>query len=303
MMRREPGFALALVLVALVLIGALTAGALFAALQELRGGRNRQAALRAAAAAEEGLLAVLGAWDPRTLNALAPGDSSVRSGAAVSGGRFVVTATRLDESYYLVASEGSDATGAARQALGAFAALAVPEPDSLAALVVGSPPSAVLAALADGADAAPDGWNCPPSLGPVPGVAVGAAASDSAFFAAAAALAQRGAPGVDSLSAAFAPGDLTLDGGRHLGLLVVGGDLLITGGAEVIGTVVVRGRLAFLGAGGSLTGLVLAASAALLPGASPPAPAMRFSRCAAGRALRSVAPGRLLPTRAVGPLY
>jgi len=302
-MRREPGFALALVLVALVLIGALTAGALFAALQELRGGRNRQAALNAAAAAEEGLLAVLEAWDTRTLNTLAAGDSGVRSGVAVGGGSYHVTATRLDESYFLLASEGRDRAGDARQALGAFAALAVPEPDALAALIVGSPPSAALAALADGADAAPDGWTCPPSLALVPGVAVGAAASDSAFFAAVAALAQRGAAGVDSLPAAFAPGDLTLDGGRHSGLLVVGGDLFITGGAEVIGTVVVRGQLGFLGTGGRLTGLVLAASAALLPGASPPAPAIRFSRCAAGRALRSVVPGRLLPSRAIGPLY
>jgi type II secretory pathway pseudopilin PulG len=302
-MRREPGFALALVLVALVLIGALTAGVLFAALQELRAGRNRQAAVRAGAAAEEGLLAVLGAWDTRILNALAPGDSSVRSGVAVGGGGYHVTATRLDESYFLLASEGRDATGAARQALGAFAALAVPEPDSLAALVVGSPPPAVLAMLIDGADVAPEGWNCPTGLGPVPPVAVGASASDSALFAAVATLAQRGAAGVDSLSATFAPGDFTLNGGRHLGLLVVGGDLFITGGAEVIGTVVVRGQLGFLGMGGRLTGLVLAASAALLPGASPPAPAIRFSRCAAGRALRSVTPGRLLPSRAMGPLY
>lgn len=299
-MRRDRGFAIALVLVALVLIGALTAGAMFAALQELRAARNAVAMVRAGAAAEEGAAAVLGRWDATLLNALAAGDSAVVSGGGPAG-PWTVTTTRLDESLFLLAAEGKDPSGTARQAFGLVAKLEIPEPDSLAALLAAGV-APVAAVLADGGDVIPAGWSCPPAGPAVAAVSTAAVARDPAFFAAVAALAARRG-GVDSLPGTLAPGDLTLAGGRHLGLFAVAGDLTLTGGAEVVGAVVVRGRLRLQGVGGTTTGLVVAGDVEVVPGATPAVPAVRFSRCAAGRALRSAARGKRLPSRAYTPIY
>jgi hypothetical protein len=201
----------------------------------------------------------------------------------------------------MLSAEGRDPQGAARHAAGRLARLDTPEPDSLAALVVSSA-APMGALLADGADLSPPGWRCEPPGPSVPSVAAGAAASDTALFNAVRALAAR-PPGVDSLPGRFVAGDLALAGGRHLGLLVVDGDLTLSGGAEVIGAVVARGAIRLQGRGGTITGLAVASSAQVLPGAVPPRPAWRFSRCAAARALGSAAPGKLLPGRSWVPLY
>lgn len=78
---------------------------------------------------------------------------------------------------------------------------------------------------------------------------------------------------------------LTLTGGEGQGVLVVNGDLTLGGGFGFTGVVIVRGRLATVGAGGSVHGIVLAdnvAGPAHEVGANA---AIRYSSCAVQRAL------------------
>src|SRR5882724_10031595 len=64
----ERGMALAVAIFALVVIGALVAGAFYASTLEQRTGRNSMFAAEAAQAAETGPMAVLANWDAYALN-------------------------------------------------------------------------------------------------------------------------------------------------------------------------------------------------------------------------------------------
>jgi hypothetical protein len=77
---------LPLSLFALVVIGALVAGALGLAMLEQRTGRNMLYAVQAAGAAEAGAVAVLGGWAGYGLDALLPGDSAVLAPVELPGG-------------------------------------------------------------------------------------------------------------------------------------------------------------------------------------------------------------------------
>jgi hypothetical protein len=112
------GFALAVILFALVLIGALLAGVFFAARQEMRAGENVQSAQRAFDAAEAGLHAVVAQWDSGTYDVLAPGRSAEFAGRlAGATGSYAGTVLRLNSQLFLVRSTGRDAGGLARRSL------------------------------------------------------------------------------------------------------------------------------------------------------------------------------------------
>jgi len=124
------GFALAVSLFALVLLGALVAGAFFSARQAMRLGTNVRDSQRALAAAEAGLAAALGGWRSAAFGALPPGRSSVFSGMLPGGtGSYAGTVLRLNRGLFLVRSTGTDAGGVSRRTV---AWLVRPAPAALA---------------------------------------------------------------------------------------------------------------------------------------------------------------------------
>ena len=102
----ERGMALAVAIFALVVVGALVAGAFFAGNLEQRTGRNAVYASEAADAAESGISSVFGAWDV-ALNGLAVGDSLSESATSL-GARINVSpkVIRLNNELFRVRSLG-----------------------------------------------------------------------------------------------------------------------------------------------------------------------------------------------------
>src|SRR5215212_642679 len=84
--RDRSGVALPMVLGALVLIGVLIGGVMFASLQEYRIGANTQHQARAAAAAEFGLNRVLAEWKPTNNMKMVTGDTLKFAYTLSSGG-------------------------------------------------------------------------------------------------------------------------------------------------------------------------------------------------------------------------
>jgi hypothetical protein len=101
----ERGMALAVAIFALVVVGALVAGAFYAANLEQRTGRNSIYASQAADVAEAGAAAVLNDWDAFSLNTLAVGDSSYPALSFTSlGAHLAVTpkVKRLNSDLFLI---------------------------------------------------------------------------------------------------------------------------------------------------------------------------------------------------------
>lgn len=156
---RPGGFALVTALLALVVVGALAAAALFAALQEARLGRNGRAARIAFDAAEAGLAAALadgraGAW-----SALVVGDSLAYAGPwGAMGGRYEVRVLRLNGRLFLLGSTGVAAGEGSEQRLGVLARLGPSPVRTLAALVAGGVVEVDGASSLDGRNGDPPGW-------------------------------------------------------------------------------------------------------------------------------------------------
>lgn len=101
------GMALAMAMFAIVVIGALIAGAFFASTQDFRIGRNSLVAQRAFTAAEFGLNKTMANWD-QTLNIkFAVGKDTTFTYAVGDGGTSSVRATRINDYTYWFVSEGS----------------------------------------------------------------------------------------------------------------------------------------------------------------------------------------------------
>ncbi len=99
-----------------------------------------------------------------------------------------------------------------------------------------------------------------------------------------------------------AAGDLHLEGGRGRGVLLVEGDLLLSGGAVWEGLVAVRGTLKTQDAGGVVRGAALAGAAELGGGGAEGVEVAR-SACLVRRALEAAAPLRALGERGWGELF
>jgi hypothetical protein len=105
----------------------------------------------------------------------------------------------------------------------------------------------------------------------------------------------------DFFPVVYSPGDLTLAGGRGQGVLLVRGDLDLSGGAEFAGVVVVLGRVTTSGAGGRITGTLLvggSGTSVLSAGAR-----VSYSSCAVARALGANGTPRRLRSRSWAQLY
>jgi hypothetical protein len=318
--------ALAASVFALAVIGALVAAAFFAARQELRIGLNSRASLRALAAAEAGLNTTAANVSGGMPDSLAVGDSVPFSGSFGSGagGVYSGTVLRLNGELLLIRAIGSDPAGSARRRLAMLIRFQADVSPIVAALTSAGVVGVRGSARVDGVDVDPPGWDCPARVADtVPEVAPPASILDWDALVATATkrypageveplgtLAPAGTATTCDASAPqnwgeprrpaavagcagyypaiYAAGDLAISGGTGQGLLLVEGDLDISGGAEFFGLVVVRGTLRMAGSGGRLIGGVAAGAADLAPGGPANSTGITYSSCAVSRALRQI---------------
>src|SRR4051812_10364462 len=136
--RNRPGFALAVSLAAIVIIGAIITGMFFASTQEYRMSRNSAMQARALTTAEYGMNNVLttGQWNP-AWNTAAAGLLSTVVYSPGDGGLDTVRVTKLSDGMFQVTSTGrvGPASGSqARHRLGSLVTLSIPKLKMLAAL-------------------------------------------------------------------------------------------------------------------------------------------------------------------------
>jgi hypothetical protein len=103
--------------------------------------------------------------------------------------------------------------------------------------------------------------------------------------------------------AVWSESDLALDGIRGQGVLMVNGDLTLGGGVEFQGTVLVNGTLKTSGAGGQITGAVIARAVSFGRAGLLGGPVVQYSRCAVSRALTQSAALAPLAERGWAELY
>ena len=105
--KRREGFALAVAMVAIVVIGALIAGAFFTSTQEYRIGRNSLMDQRAFAAAEAGVTQPIQAWVKQLNLSMANNTTTNPDTLQITGGSYAVRRmTRLDDYTFWVTSDG-----------------------------------------------------------------------------------------------------------------------------------------------------------------------------------------------------
>jgi hypothetical protein len=317
------GFAVATAVFALVVVGALAMGSLFAATHELRSGSEAVHQARAVMAADLGIEQTIATWNRQWTGALARGFGRTSTLSTPEGARVTVHVVRLADELFLVTSEAR--AGPGRRHVARVVRLDLDDPPLLAAVAARSIVDGGAGAAIDGSDRAPAGWDCPasgPALPPflvadsssllrfghfdwdeLVGVAnirlthrvTGAAARSTDEECDTADPNNWGEPTRSNGGACtsyypvmHAPADLIIDGGRGQGLLLVDGDLTLQGGFEFFGTVLVRGALLGGPGGARVTGTV---SIAALGASRSDLVDIRIglSRCAARKALLGIA--------------
>jgi uncharacterized protein (UPF0333 family) len=101
----------------------------------------------------------------------------------------------------------------------------------------------------------------------------------------------------------YAPNNLHISGGRGQGILLVRGDLDLSGGVEFYGPVIVLGNLTSSGTGGHVYGGVMASNADLDPTVITGNSVVNYSACSVQRALQGAATPRPLGERSWSQLY
>ena len=313
---------MATALFALLVVGALAVGTLFAATRELRAGSESIHQTRAIMAAELGVEQTVSSWSRRWNGAFGRGYGRRWMFATPEGADVAVTLTRLADDLFLVTSEAR--AGPARRQVARVVRLDVADPPLLAALAASTsldPGTGV-----DGSDHSPPGWDCPQASGGIAQfvvadtnsllrfgqfdwltltelastrvgqLAIGATprftdeecdTSDQLNWGEP--IRSNGGPCTGYFPVIHAAGDLVIAGGRGQGVLVVDGDLTVGGGFEFYGVVLVRGALLAAAGGARITGVVSLA----LEGSSAPALdglTIDFSRCVARKAVLGLAP-------------
>jgi hypothetical protein len=301
---------LAAVLFALILLGALAAAGFAAALGEWRAGRATAGGLAAAAGARVGLAMALERWDPRWSGTTAPGGERDLGGGAVPGGTWRVRALRTAPGLLLVRSEGRAAEGGGRRVLGLVAMLRAMTPHSAAAALLREAPSPSIAARIIGTDEVPPGWDCASAVPGTPAVAVDSLLSEEAFFSLGGkawseviAWAEAVPEGGDSLTVRLERSGTVLVGGRHLGTIIVDGNLELRAGASVTGIVLARGDLVVGAGGGAILGTLVARSIRLAAETFPASLQVAYSGCAVARSGGSRAAPEALPGASILPLW
>ena len=176
--RTRPGFALAIALAAIVIIGAIITGMFFASTQEYRMSRNTALQARALTTTEFGMNSILtvgpGNWDP-AWNTAANGLVATNFYSTNDGGIDTVRVTKTADAMFLLTSTGrvGPASGAqSRHRLGALVTLAIPQLNMLGALTTQGQVKVGGSSFLDGNDTAIPNWGCPPATTGVPGLAM-----------------------------------------------------------------------------------------------------------------------------------
>ena len=101
----------------------------------------------------------------------------------------------------------------------------------------------------------------------------------------------------------YAPGDLHISGGRGQGILLVRGNLTLSGGVEFFGPVIVLGEVRSTGTGGHVYGGLMARNANLDPSVITGNSVVNYSSCAVARALLGAASVKPLNARSWAQLF
>lgn len=175
-LRDERGMALAVAIFALVVVGALVAGAFFAGTQEQRVGENQRRVMTSFGIAEAGAQERMLLWDPTTQNRVKQYPESTIAIAAVNApggtGSYNGNWYRMGPNIFLIDITGQDnrtsagqntGGGGARQRVGMIARIAPIEFGIKASLTTQGGVSVGGNAEIDGADQVPTGWaSCDP---------------------------------------------------------------------------------------------------------------------------------------------
>ena len=175
-LRDERGMALAVAIFALVVVGALVAGAFFAGTQEQRVGENQRRVMTSFGVAEAGAQERMVQWDPTTQNRVKqyPESSVVIADQPAPGGTGTYGGTwyRMGPNVFLIDITGQDARtgagaiaggGGARQRVGMIARIAPIEFGIRASLTTQGGVAIGGNAEIDGTDQTPTGWaSCDP---------------------------------------------------------------------------------------------------------------------------------------------
>jgi hypothetical protein len=176
LMRDERGMALAIAIFALVVVGAMIAGAFFAGTQEQRVGENQRRVMQSLGIAEAGAQERVLTWIPLTMNRVKqyPEASAAIADQVAPGGtgRYSGTSYRMGPNVFLIDITGNDAHssggslaggGGARQRVGLVARIAPIEFGIRASLTTQGGVSVGGNAEIDGADQNPTNWtSCDP---------------------------------------------------------------------------------------------------------------------------------------------
>ncbi len=174
-LRDERGMALAVAIFALVVAGALIAGAFFAGNQEQRLGQNTLRVQQSFGAGEEALNEIVANWQPLTYNRIGiyPADSfvipttSTGAGSGWGTGSYGGVIRKLNNYLYQVDLTGRDSRsasgalfgGGARQRIGEFVRIRLLEMGIGGALTTQGSIKLSGNALVDGTDHVPSGWS------------------------------------------------------------------------------------------------------------------------------------------------
>ena len=170
------GFALAMSLLAIVVIGAMVAGGYMAGVQYYRMGRNSLVEQRAMAATELGLDSAYATWN-KSWNTQATGTVTTLAYSAPNGTWVdTVRITKLNQLSSLVVSEGR-AGGfstplSARRRVAMIVVLNMPKVNQLGALTSRGTVTIGGSTAISGLDTTFSGWNCPPAGTGIAGAAV-----------------------------------------------------------------------------------------------------------------------------------
>ena len=145
---------------ALVVVGALAMGTLFAATTELRAGSDAIHQARAIMAAELGLEQTIGFWRREWNGAVGRGYGRSWTFSTAEGARVTGSLTRLADDLYLIAANAR--AGPARRQVARVVRLDATDPEPRAALAASGSVDLSASFGIDGADHAPAQWDCPP---------------------------------------------------------------------------------------------------------------------------------------------
>lgn len=176
---RRAGFALPIAVFAIVIIGALVAGAFFSSTQEFRIGSNTLQQTRALGAAEFGLNQTVANWNSAWNTNMTRGQVQTLKPTTSDGSVATVRVTRLSDQAFLVNSEGI--AGKSRRGAAKLLVLNIPELNLLGALTARGATKIGGSSFIDGNDHVYTDWECPAAGPALPGIAT----SDSSAISAA----------------------------------------------------------------------------------------------------------------------